>query len=72
MSLDRTDLWDLRPMDSLAGDRLELRITGRLDSLTAPQLLEVFEKQNAAGGIRRVRVDCHALDYIICPIQDYV
>ena len=50
--------------DSLAGDRLELRITGRLDSLTAPQLLEVFEKQNAAGGIRRVRVDCHALDYI--------
>ena len=50
--------------DSLAGDRLELRITGRLDSLTAPQLLEVFEKQNAAGGIRKVWVDCHALDYI--------
>ena len=50
--------------DSLAGDGLELRITGRLDSLTAPQLLEVFERRNAAGGIRKVRVDCHALDYI--------
>ena len=50
--------------DSLAGNGLELRITGRLDSLTAPQLLEVFEKRNAAGGIRKVRVDCHALDYI--------
>ena len=50
--------------DSLAGDRLELRITGRLDSLTSPQLLKVFEKRNADSGIRKVRVDCHALDYI--------
>ena len=50
--------------DELAGDVLELRVTGRLDSLTAPQLLEVYEKREAAGGIRKVRVDCHALDYI--------
>ena len=50
--------------DELAGDALELRVTGRLDSLTAPQLLEVYEKREAAGGIRRVQVDCHALDYI--------
>ena len=50
--------------DELAGDVLELRVTGRVDSLTAPQLLEVYEKREAAGGIRKVRVDCHALDYI--------
>jgi len=50
--------------DEVAGDVLELRLTGRVDSLTAPQLLEVYEKREAAGGIRKVRVDCHALDYI--------
>ena len=50
--------------DRLDRDVLELRVTGRLDSLTAPQFLEVFEKREAAGGIREVRVDCHALDYI--------
>ena len=50
--------------DNLAGDVLELLVTGRLDSLTAPQLLEVYEKREAAGGIRKVQVDCHALDYI--------
>ena len=50
--------------DHLDGDVLELRVTGRLDSLTAPQLLEVYEKLNADGGIRKVHVDCSALDYI--------
>ena len=50
--------------DELAGDVLELRVTGRVDSLTAPQLLEVYEKREAAGGIRKVRIDCHTLDYI--------
>jgi anti-anti-sigma factor len=50
--------------DELAGDVLELRVTGRLDSLTAPQLLEVYEKRETTGGIRNVQVDCHALDYI--------
>ena len=50
--------------DELAGDVLELRVTGRVDSLTAPQLLEVYEKREAAGGSGKVRVDCHALDYI--------
>lgn len=50
--------------DELAGDVLELRLTGRVDSLTAPQLLEVYEKRETAGGIRNVQVDCRALDYI--------
>lgn len=50
--------------DELTGGVLELRVTGRLDSLTAPQLLEAYEKLEAAGGIQKVLVDCHALDYI--------
>ncbi len=50
--------------DELAGNVLELRVTGRLDSLTAPKLLEIYEKREAAGGIQRVQVDCRAMDYI--------
>ncbi|MCR5650861.1 MAG: STAS domain-containing protein [Lachnospiraceae bacterium] len=43
---------------------LDLRLTGRLDSLTAPQLLAEYEAQNASGTVRKVQIDCHALDYI--------
>ena len=47
-----------------AGDVLYLRLTGRLDSLTAPQLLATYEEQGASGDIRKVQIDCHNLDYI--------
>ena len=43
---------------------LGLRLTGRLDSLTAPQLLAEYEEKNTSGVIRKVQIDCHALDYI--------
>ena len=43
---------------------LDLRLTGRLDSLTAPRLLEAYETQSASGSILKVQVDCNALDYI--------
>ena len=43
---------------------LGFSLTGRLDSLTAPQLLAKYEEECASGAIRKVRVDCHALDYI--------
>ena len=43
---------------------LGLRLTGRLDSLTAPQLLAEYEEQSASGVIRKVQIDCRALDYI--------
>ena len=43
---------------------LGIRLTGRLDSLTAPQLLAEYEDKSALGGIRKVQIDCHALDYI--------
>ena len=43
---------------------LDLRLTGRLDSLTAPRLLEAYETQSASGSILKVQVDCNALEYI--------
>ena len=43
---------------------LDLRMTGRLDSLTAPQLLAAYEAQSVSGAIRKVVVDCNTLDYI--------
>jgi anti-anti-sigma factor len=50
--------------NELTDGALDLRLTGRLDSLTAPQLLEAYETQSASGSIRKVQVDCNALDYI--------
>ena len=47
-----------------AGGVLELRLTGRLDSLTAPQLLATYEERSASCDIRQVRIDCRDLDYI--------
>ena len=46
------------------GNVLELRLAGRLDSLTAPRVLAEYERRNASCGIRRVQVDCRSLDYI--------
>ncbi len=43
---------------------LGLRLTGRLDSLTAPQLLAEYEEQRASEVIRKVQIDCHSLDYV--------
>lgn len=43
---------------------LDLRLAGRLDSLTAPRLLEAYETQSASSSIRKVQADCNALDYI--------
>ena len=48
----------------VAGGVLELRLTGRLDSLTAPQLLAVYEEQSASCDIRKALIDCRGLDYI--------
>ena len=48
----------------LAGGVLEIRLTGRLDSLTAPRLLAVYEERKASCEIRKVLADCRSLDYI--------
>ena len=47
-----------------AGDVLHFRLRGRLDTLTAPELLSFFEKAAAENEIHGVVADCASLDYI--------
>jgi anti-anti-sigma factor len=49
---------------TLDEDTLTLAITGRLDTLTAPHLLDFFEKVSAEHAINEVRVDCAKLGYV--------
>ena len=46
------------------GRKMEMRVTGRLDTLTAPRLLEEFRKAAAAQETSEVRIDCNDLEYI--------
>ena len=48
----------------LIGEKMTLRLFGRLDTLTAPGLLTFFEKASEENTIRSVEVDCGNLDYI--------
>ena len=49
---------------SLDGDTLSLAIQGRLDTLTAPNLLEFYEKVAAEHDVNEVRMDCAELGYV--------
>lgn len=55
-------LFDLKA--ELAGDELKLALYGRVDTLTAPDLLTSFEKISGENAIRGVAVDCGSLEYI--------
>lgn len=44
--------------------RITMGLTGRLDTLTAPQVLSRFEELSASHDIRAVTVDCRDLKYI--------
>lgn len=48
----------------LSGDTLSIVLGGRVDSLTAPQLLEVYETAAAGNAVNRISVDCGELRYI--------
>lgn len=43
---------------------LHLSLCGRLDTISAPQLLLVWEKANHGGNIEGIRIDCTRLKYI--------
>ncbi len=43
---------------------LHLQLSGRLDTLSAPQLLEVFESRKTSDSIKQVLINCKALKYI--------
>ena len=49
---------------SIQGGALSLALAGRLDTITAPDLLSFFEKTRSAQVVDTVTVDCSRLDYI--------
>jgi anti-anti-sigma factor len=46
------------------GDLIEMRVEGRMDTLTSPDVLELFERRAEGGTVRRVRLDCSGMTYI--------
>ena len=55
---------DMAVKASLSDDVLMLKVSGRVDTLTAPALLDFFEKTAKDHEISEVRVDCTDLAYI--------
>lgn len=63
------DTADLRAEDfdmqaSVTNDTLNLRLKGRVDTLTAPNMLALFERVAAENKLSCVDIDCGELDYI--------
>jgi len=48
----------------ISGERLELKLIGRVDSITAPKLLGFFERTWEEKRISAVHIDCSGLEYI--------
>ncbi len=55
---------DFKVRSMLADGRLDLYLSGRMDTLTAPQVLELFEKKKMDSNIDNVVVNCSNLQYI--------
>ena len=49
---------------SVEGDTLSLSLKGRVDTLTAPNLLALFERVRADHELSGVEIDCGELSYI--------
>ena len=49
---------------SIQDGALSLALAGRLDTITAPDLLSFFEKTNSEQSVEAVEVDCARLEYI--------
>ena len=43
---------------------LELELAGRLDTLSAPDLLALYKKEAAEGGLRKVVFHCRQLSFV--------
>ena len=46
------------------GSKLTIALEGRLDTLSAPELMELFDKLSAENGIRKLTVDLEKLEYL--------
>ncbi len=49
---------------SIVNDTLKLSLKGRVDTLTAPNMLALFERVTAEHKLSSVDIDCEELDYI--------
>lgn len=65
-AVDTADLKgeDFDMQASLSGDTLNLTLKGRVDTLTAPNLLALFERVKAEHDLQSVDIDCSELSYI--------
>ncbi len=48
----------------MEGETFRVSLSGRVDTITAPELLKAWEAEANAHRISAVEVDCSALDYI--------
>ena len=48
----------------LKEEKLILKVTGRIDTLTAPQMLSLYEKIKSENKIKSVLIDCEHLNYV--------
>ncbi len=60
----KTDDKEFGIKTSMNGNALDMKLTGRVDTLTAPKILEDFEKLEKDVTIDSVLIDCSELDYI--------
>ena len=61
---DKKDIGGFDVKTDLNGDILNMSLKGRVDTLTAPRLLEDFETLDSKEDIKGVSIDCSGLDYI--------
>ena len=71
LTADDTDSTDKQTADtpfaqefSLKDKVLSIRISGRLDTITAPKLLQEYEEQRATSDFTEIHIDATALEYI--------
>lgn len=58
----KDDKFDIK--NEIIEEKLILKVTGRIDTLTAPQMLSLYEKIKIENKIKSVLIDCEYLDYI--------
>ena len=58
----KDDKFDVK--HEIKDEKLILKVTGRIDTLTAPQMLSLYEKIKNENKIKSVLINCEHLDYI--------
>ena len=64
---EETDLSGREPFEmqyTVESGIMQLRLGGRMDSISAPELLMAWEAEKTAKAIEEIRIDCSALEYV--------